>query len=419
MPNFRFRLPSRNWSIFFTVVGTWYGAYWYDRREKARILSKWCDRVAHLAEKPLPPHKMARSVTIVLAAPPADGLLEAREHFHEYVKPVLVAGGMDWDAIEGRREGDVRAMVAERVRRWRMERGEVGEEVERDEDEMKKDMIKAAREAMGITSENLDIPGGDVVIGRHTWKEYVRGLHEGWLGPLSPPPKPEEDVVPPKLEAETVKTIETAQETLQSSDQSTSPTESNDSPVELLTDTITEQSSSEKTASDEKKAEEEKKAAEEKPNEKKKRPQPPPFISTSEYSSATLPASIPSKLGPTTTISHPHILGFLNTPIRMYRFLNQRYLADEIGRNVAAAVLAAHAQYGQVPKEEDMGMEWEQEGLLRKEEKEWHKSVRQRAKKLEEEGKESLWTDGMVLDQRIAARMAKFVLPDDEGASLD
>src|SRR5204863_7866393 len=28
---------------------------------------------------------------------------------------------------------------------------------------------------------------GDVVIGRHTWKEYIRGLHEGWLGPLEKP----------------------------------------------------------------------------------------------------------------------------------------------------------------------------------------------------------------------------------------
>jgi hypothetical protein len=27
-------------------------------------------------------------------------------------------------------------------------------------------------------------PKGDLVIGRHTWKEYIRGLHEGWLGPL-------------------------------------------------------------------------------------------------------------------------------------------------------------------------------------------------------------------------------------------
>src|SRR3954467_1991658 len=86
LPNFRFKLPSRNWLIFCTIVGSWTGALVYDRREKKRIQAKWCALVSHLKDETLPSTAMQRKITVYLSAPPADGLLNSREHFHEYVK---------------------------------------------------------------------------------------------------------------------------------------------------------------------------------------------------------------------------------------------------------------------------------------------------------------------------------------------
>src|ERR1700760_363702 len=147
MPNFRFRLPSRNWTIFLTIVGSWSGAVWYDRREKKRIQKKWCDAVSHIRSEPLSPYLMRRKLLIVLSAPPADGLLSAREHFHEYIRPILVAGGMDWEAVEGRKEGDVRAQIAERIRDFRRRKGEVGGESTEEEKEV---MLREMRERLGV-----------------------------------------------------------------------------------------------------------------------------------------------------------------------------------------------------------------------------------------------------------------------------
>jgi import inner membrane translocase subunit TIM54 len=426
MPNFRFKLPSRNWSIFFTIVGSWTAAYAYDRREKKRIIQKWSDRVAYLASAPLNPDVMPRSIRVILGAPPADGLLTAREHYHEYVKPILVAGGMDWEAVEGRKEGDVRAMVAEKIREIRIRAGETGELPERDETEEKKEIIRQVRERHQVEMEGgRAAVGGDIVIGRNIWKEYMRGLHEGWLGPLTSPIVPVTEVA----EEATEDTQTPIPENTVDAQLDTPSTEPEKSIIESLTDVVDPANSSEtafsgatseSSQSEVDKASEEKKKAEEeeakKKEEKPKRKQPPPFISTSEYADAPLAPTISAALGPSIAIPLPHILGFLNTPIRMYRFLRQRELAEDIGRQVASAVLAAQEPYQQISvapeNEQSDNMRWEQEGLLKNEEAEWHNSTRKKADVNREENKESLWVDDMVLDSRIVGRMRKFVLPD-------
>ena len=406
-------------------------------------------------------HQLPRKMTIYLAPPPADGVMTAREHFHEYVKPVLVAAAMDWDAVEGRREGDVRAQLAERVRKLRKRNGEKSREDAPDENDAEAN-VEEIRQRLGIR-RSQDV-GGDIVIGRHTWKEYVRGLHEGWLGPLDIPPERKEEQEgdlmeingngtgekPPPDRPHDIGSIPTyaAEKVLQRAtaarhkdDKSSHPTAS---------DTISkEPDSSSPSSSDETllttKPPEEKNhdsdsSSTPEATEKKKRKQPPPYISPSEYSSASISPSTPAELPPSTTISFPHILGFRNTPIRMYRFLTRRHLADDIGREVAAAVLAAYRPYqhseGEFSPDLSDGdaaspttgverddtsaldlkrMRWEQEDLLKEEEKEWHKSVRKR-----EEGdrKERTWLDPMVLDDRVAGRMQRFELSmeDDERA---
>jgi len=128
-------------------------------------------------------------------------------------------------------------------------------------------------EEIGVVREN---EGGDViVVGRNTFKEIVRGIHEGYLLPLDyvppPPPPPEE----PK-----------------EGEQKAPP---EPSPVV-------------------------------------------PAIPMSEYSSLPDPSdSTPNYT--LTYIPSLHILGLRHTPRRIYRFLTRRYVADEICSQVVAAIL--------------------------------------------------------------------------------
>ncbi|KAI4130296.1 MAG: hypothetical protein LQ347_003451, partial [Umbilicaria vellea] len=197
LPNFRFKLPSRNWLIFLSITGSFTTALLYDRHHKRKAHQKWCKVVSHIAQEPFPVNRMPRKLTVLLSAPPGDGLRAARTYFQEYVKPVLVAAALDWEVIEGRREGDVRAGLAEKIRKLRIKNGErkasqgaskEEEEKEEEEKESIEEALAQVRHKNGI--EDWDGVQGDLVIGRNTWKEYVRGLHEGWLGPLDPPAEP-------------------------------------------------------------------------------------------------------------------------------------------------------------------------------------------------------------------------------------
>jgi import inner membrane translocase subunit TIM54 len=346
---------------------------------------------------------MPRKLTVYVSAPPGDSIVQAREHFQEYVQPILVAAALDWDAVEGRREGDVRAGLAERIRRARRKMGEVGKEpVKGEVEEDAQDVLEAARKRADI--KEWDGLGGDIVIGRHTWKEYVRGLHEGWLGPLdNPRPPPVEETKGPAAEISVAPIAPTADPT----PDTTAPTS------ELLTD-----DASPTAVHESPKPEEPAKPEVEEPK-KKKKIQPPPFNTTADYHNAQLSPNCPSAIGPSAVIPLPHLLGFLNFPIRMYRFLNRRQNADEIGRQTAAAVLGVYRPFdtpgesrfegGQDSSnvDEHKSNKWEQQRLLTHEEPEWHKSVKERKNDGE---RERVWLDDMVLNPRIAERMRRFEL---------
>lgn len=381
------KLPSRNWMIFWTLSTTLTAAIIYDRREKRRATARWAHAVEHLARRPLPnPSAMPRKLTIYLEAPPGDGLRAAQDHYAEYVKPVLAASGLDWDFVQGRQQGDVRAAVAERVRRRRRAQGEDGPaaggadffaapEAQLPTEE---DRMEAFRRLHGIPE--YDGVRGDVVVGRHAWKEYVRGLHEGWLGPLRAPAHALPDPPEPK----------TAEE-------------------------------------------------EEAGSKPRRPPQIKPYNSPEDYAAAHLPALAPSELAPSAPIPFPHILGFLNTPKRFYRFLTRRHLADDIGREVAAACLCTYRGY-QEESDADASpdLHWEQQKALVHEEQNWVKSVwkdDEENKKKEDvdaspaavgseavDGskptptkKEKIWPRPVVMDPRMAMRMRRFELqPEDE-----
>ncbi|KAG5294918.1 TIM complex component Tim54 [Histoplasma ohiense] len=408
LPNIRFKLPSRNWLIFLSITGSFTSALIYDRRQKRKAQEKWSNLVAHIAKEPLRPNQARRKLTIFLAAPPGDGLRSAREYFKEYIKPILVAGALDYEVLEGRREGDIRAAIANRIRKTRRQAGE-GHPIEEDDADS---FLQQIRQNFGIEDE--PVIKGDVVIGRHAWKEYIRGIHEGWLGPIAPPAT-EPDAFP-YLEA--------------------TPTDAKSQPATL--DDGSSGVSEQLQGGQETEPTLEKKPEEKKDETKKPSGPTPAYIFPATYPSQQLAASTPPEID-ASPVAFPHILGFLNTPIRIYRFLTQRFLADAIGRDVAAIVLAAstrpyeenhnatnsgytassHTTADDIPPSPDSSSfaqphskYYEQQSLLEKEEQEWPKSVRKQ--KEHPDVKEREWLDDIVLDPRIASRMRRFDLPAEE-----
>ncbi|KJX94792.1 mitochondrial import inner membrane translocase subunit tim54 like protein [Zymoseptoria brevis] len=401
----RIRLPSRNWMIFWTVTGSFAGSVIYDKWQTKRLRQKWCDLVAPIADEPLDPHTAPRKVTIYLSAPPGDGLRSAREHFHAYIKPVLVAAAMDWDVVEGRKEGDVRHKTATKIRKMRKSKGE-GEPVE-DDGEL---TIESIREKNG--SKTWDGVGGDIVIGRHTWKEYIRGLHEGYLGPADLPKEPETESTAADKSAAANTGTESA---------------ANGATVNKLSELLPEEHGKSSTGAPgteaqsepakqtaEQKKEEEKRKKEE--AEKPKRRFPPSPILPEQYHNATLAPSTPEIIGPSMGVRMPHLLGIRNTPIRMYRFLTRRRLADDIGRQVATAILASHRPYGTVAEaDEDNASDTprevpEQKAVLDFEERDWWKTAYQPRK----EHEESVIIEPMAFDERITSRMRSFQLTSED-----
>lgn len=368
---------------------------------------KWASLVSHIANERLDANVMPRKMTIYMAAPPGDGLRIAREHFHNYIKPVLVAAAMDWDVIEGRKEGDVRFKTAERVRKKRKRAGE-GEPVPQEEVEGIIS-VDAMREKNG--TRDWDGIAGDLVVGRNTWKEYVRGLHEGWLGPVDPPKQPETDAPSGEKEDSTAApghsslgdaavkaAVKVAAPPV--SESSAGAEQSKEQVVQGIDDASpTADLPLDDGQSKDKKEE----------DEKPKPRHPPPYIQLDEYTAATPSTHIPEVIGPSAGVRIPHILGFRNTPIRIYRFLTRRHLADSIGRDVAAAVLASYRPYSTTVASNDDGASSdspEQNKVLQHEERDWWKTTfRPR-----EEHEESVWIEDMVLDERIASRMRAFQL---------
>jgi import inner membrane translocase subunit TIM54 len=403
--------------IFWTITGSFASAVVYDKWQTKKMREKWCSLVSHIADERLDTKTMPRKVTIYLQAPPGDGLRSAREHFYTYVKPVLVAAAMDWDVIEGRKEGDVRHKTAEKIRKRRKWNGE-GEGTSEDEVDGEA-AVQALRQQIG----NTDYPGvaGDIVIGRHTWKEYVRGIHEGYLGP---PDAPKEHESENASEQTTTNTLP--------SDEGSKKKDVVDAPIQASNEAVSSldlvvgdapmaDQASTNAAADGNASEGDKTADAEKTKdeaEKPKRRFPAPYILPENYESATLSPSTPEIIGPSIGVRLPHLLGFRNTPIRFYRFLTRRRLMDDVGRQVASAVLASYRPYGSVSIPDENSASGglvdvpEQKMVLEHEEKDWWKTVRQPRK----EHEESVWIEAITLDQRIAERMRVFELTAEEAS---
>lgn len=273
---------------------------------------------------------------------------------------------------------------------------------------------------------------GDLILGRHTWKEYVRGLHEGWLGPLAEPKAQEMPSSAALSQEETGASPPPWQRAAPSDTGSLQLDKSPDLQDNLSPESTRVQPSIQRSSNSPPEIEKP-------PDKPPAKPAPiPPYIRPEAYLTASSTVLIPSSLQPATVVPFPHLLGFLNTPIRIYRFLTKRYLADETGELVATLVLNSNTRnfdrgkefYCNVGHDEEASVSpqssesteigkastaWEQESVLVNEEREWHKSAR--APNPEENlDRERPWMEKMIIDNRVGDCMRTFELTAEEKA---
>lgn len=419
----RLRLPSRNWSIFWAVVGSVSGIIIYDRYERKARRQFWKDQVAQFATAPMDAMELPRKVTVYMTPPPNDYLDISQQHFRQYIKPVLTASAVDYVVRTESRQGEIRAMVAEEVRNKR--RKTHGIPTSEADPNHNKDEI-ALQIERGITRDQT---GGVICIGRGAYKEYINGLQEGWLGPLEAPVEPEEPVVLTDKTVETLDDATNSQQVVSSPIPAakTSEKEQEDAAAfpdqeaderdilgydrEETTETAKPEDAAPNPADEAKKAEEEAKD--------KRPPVAKPYIlgmnrgpkvwGPEITTDADLLAAKPEDVSePIAILEHRHILGFLNMPIRIKRFFSRRELSDQMGESTAAVVFHVFRPFNNGPQ----GEETEQlrddnsestsdaDKLIVEEQNDWPSRWRQKA---EDNNSEWIWPFGV--DSRLAEKL--------------
>ncbi|OXG28667.1 mitochondrial import inner membrane translocase subunit TIM54 [Cryptococcus neoformans Ze90-1] len=171
------RLPSRNWLIFWSVSLSLSYAYYYDRSECKRIKQEVVERVEKYGREPMPGGSLGEPRRVVVWAGRwggDDDADRAGRYFRKYVKPYLVAAGIDYTLPSVPLHGSITRQLHAAI-------------------------LLQRRQALGLAraAAPLSLPGvldpaetqrravesGVVVVGRASLKEYLEGLRR------LPPPR--------------------------------------------------------------------------------------------------------------------------------------------------------------------------------------------------------------------------------------
>ncbi|KAF8582309.1 hypothetical protein K439DRAFT_1391844 [Ramaria rubella] len=171
------KLPSRNWLIFLSTTAAIGGLYAYDRRKCKEIRNHYVEKVKHLSEVPLPSLGMPRKVTVYGSKWPGDEDADrSLKYFRKYVKPFLVAAAIDYEMINGGRHGSLADLVADKIKYHRR--------IELGLDSPPPASVIPIPGHGPADKRKRELEGGIIIVGRHTFKEFMNGLKRGWTEPL-------------------------------------------------------------------------------------------------------------------------------------------------------------------------------------------------------------------------------------------
>lgn len=295
----RLRVPSRNWLIFWGVTGTLVGGYYWDRTERKKVRDYWVQKVAYLGQQPITPYDVPRKLTVYVAPPPNDFIDAGLQHFRNFIKPVFTSAAVDHELVFEERQGYIRSKVAQNIRKWRKSQ---------QLSNVPQDDLEAKIDSKWIR----DMTGGTVIVGRGAYKEYMSGLQEGWFGPLERP-QFVQDLIDKQDEEEKERLLTRKRENAAATDGARE--------IDYLNEEDYKQ--------------------DRKASLHRKFPVEPAYVRTKDLAELELPAEFAQHIpDPISVVRHPHLLGVLMAPVRIYRWLNQRYLAEEMGRQAAGIVFA-------------------------------------------------------------------------------
>ncbi|KAI7891360.1 mitochondrial import inner membrane translocase subunit Tim54 [Mucor mucedo] len=175
---FGLKVPSKNTLIFSGVAG---GIAAQDAR--ARL----AQRVSFLADRPCGVHEMPRKVTVYITAPPGGGLEKSRTWFREYVKPILVAGAVDYEIKEAKSPGQIETSVMEEIVQRLREAAEAAESASNAESTDHEQLENKSNTGFTTPVNNMSnkkksevVSDGILGIGRNAYREVLCALGKGW-----------------------------------------------------------------------------------------------------------------------------------------------------------------------------------------------------------------------------------------------
>lgn len=386
----RLRLPSRNWMIFWALVGTLGGGVAYDKYRQNEIRKKWMAKTEIFSESKMDVRERPRKIRVYVVPPPSDYLQEGLKYFRKFIKPILNSSAIDFEIYTEERQGDIRYHVAEEIRKLR--RAKLGIDDESKESEPKQETKQMGISTSPLSSfkptEKLDEDGhpykavadlynpgtllgvnfrqgehdkvisedsqvldqrdagGIICVGRGAFKEYMNGLHEGLLGPLTAPPQPSK---PASIEeVENNDGNEPIVPTDNNTEASTSTSESA-TPNNIIKDAAEGKENEEHV--------QKKERTDDDDEEEKLAPVPRPYILPNEFSEANLAPELDLSrefrdengvpyffLQPIMVTRNYNLLGFLNSFERIRRFYTKRYQAEDYSEKTYAVILKRYRQ---------------------------------------------------------------------------
>ncbi|KAF8605450.1 hypothetical protein BDV93DRAFT_490875 [Ceratobasidium sp. AG-I] len=183
------KLPSRNWLIFWSLIGSVTSLYIYDRRTAKRIRQEYVEKVQWRAEERLDPMEFPRKVRVYGCRWPGDDDHDrSMKYFRRYVKPILVAAAIDFEMINGNRHGGLARSIADKIKLQRREALPQDHPLHYDNPVSS---VPLPTNQTPAKQRQRELEGGIIIVGRHTLKEYTHGLRLGWSESLSAPDREE------------------------------------------------------------------------------------------------------------------------------------------------------------------------------------------------------------------------------------
>ncbi|KAG2191450.1 hypothetical protein INT47_012747 [Mucor saturninus] len=174
---FGLKVPSKNTLIFSGVAGGLAGLVYSSNKYAQDARTRLAQRVSFLADRPCGVHEMPRKVTVYITAPPGDGLEKSRTWFREYVKPILVAGAVDYEIKEAKSPGQIETSVMEEIIQRRREAAEAASNTESADHEP---LENKSNTGFTSTADNINnkkksvvVSDGILATGRNAYKERL------------------------------------------------------------------------------------------------------------------------------------------------------------------------------------------------------------------------------------------------------